>query len=50
MQLTVFAHLHGAKYHFFILGNRVISILEATELMTFREMFSSVLLITRNNK
>jgi hypothetical protein len=35
----VFAHLQGNKYHFFILENRVISILEATELMPFREMF-----------
>jgi len=39
MQFTAFAHLHGAKYHFFILENIVIAILEATELMPFREMF-----------
>jgi hypothetical protein len=39
IRFTVFAHLHGAKYNFFILENRVISILEATELMPFREMF-----------
>jgi len=39
MQLRVFAYLHGVKYHFFILENRLISILEATELMPFREMF-----------
>jgi hypothetical protein len=39
MQLTIFAHLCGAKRLFFILENRVISILEETELMPFREMF-----------
>ena len=39
MQRTVFAHIHGNKYLFFILENRFISILEATELMPFRELF-----------
>jgi hypothetical protein len=39
MQLTLFTPLHGTKYSFFILEKRAISILEAIELMSFREMF-----------